>query len=180
MAWDCGTGNGQAALELSNYFDRVFATDISEQQINNAAARDNITYTVQRAEQTSFENNSFDLITVGQAIHWFDFSKFYHEVDRTLKPNGSIAVFGYSLVTIDPDIDKVIHYFYEDVVGSYWDKERRYVDAHYQTIPFPFKEIKAPTIIAKYDWTLEQLTGYLQTWSASQHYIDRNNEDPIS
>ncbi|MBI1806816.1 MAG: class I SAM-dependent methyltransferase [Ignavibacteria bacterium] len=179
-AWDCGTGNGQVAVELSKYFDNVFATDISEDQIKNAVARDNIFYTIQRAEHTSFENNTFDLITVAQAIHWFEFSKFYHEVDRTLKPKGVIALFGYSLMNMDQRTDKVIHHFYEDIIGSYWDNERRYVDEHYQTIPFPFKEITSSTITAHYDWTLEQLLGYLRTWSAVQHYVDQHNDDPIS
>ena len=178
-AWDCGTGNGQVAIELSKHFDKVLATDISEQQLKNAVVRENISYSVQRAEETSFEDDTFDLITVGQAIHWFDFMKFYNEVNRTLNTNGIVAVFGYSLMSIDEKIDRIIHHFYENIVGPYWDSERRYVDDHYQTIPFPFKEIESPTILAKYDWTLEQFTGYLQTWSASGHYIEKNKENPV-
>src|SRR5690606_4114436 len=33
LAWDCATGNGQAALGLAAYFDQVIATDASAEQI---------------------------------------------------------------------------------------------------------------------------------------------------
>ena len=29
LAWDCGTGNGQAAVALADYFERVIGTDAS-------------------------------------------------------------------------------------------------------------------------------------------------------
>lgn len=177
-AWDCGTGNGQVAIELANYFENVYATDISQNQIKNATAKNNIFYTIQRAEQTSFHDNQFDLITVAQAIHWFDFAKFYSEVKRTLKPNGMFVVIGYPLPTIDMQIDNIVHHFYEKILGLYWDKERRYIDELYQTIPFPFKEIPAPKLFATYDWNFDEFIGYLGTWSAVQHYIKKNNNHP--
>src|SRR4030095_11116914 len=104
-AWDCGTGNGQVAQELSKHFKKVYATDISEKQIKNAIQRENIFYKVESAERTSFPDKSFDLITVAQAIHWFDFGAFYKEVERTIKPNGVLAVIGYGLLSIDEDTD---------------------------------------------------------------------------
>ncbi|MEO8146084.1 MAG: class I SAM-dependent methyltransferase [Bacteroidia bacterium] len=177
--WDCATGNGQIAIELATKFERVYATDISEKQISNAQLKDNIIYKIESAEESSFPDLSFDLITIGQAIHWFDFEKFYAEVNRTLKPKGVIAVIGYPLMQIDKDIDAVIDYFYTDVVGSYWDTERNYLDEHYKTIPFPFKEIKAPTFFAEYDWEFDQLIGFLNTWSAVQHYINKNGSNPV-
>src|SRR5690606_25252356 len=97
-AWDCGTGSGQVALPLSLFFTSVYATDISNSQIANAHKRKNIHYSVQPAETTNFEPRKFDLITVGQAIHWFDFEKFYAEANRTLKANGTIAIMGYGLL----------------------------------------------------------------------------------
>jgi ubiquinone/menaquinone biosynthesis C-methylase UbiE len=178
-AWDCGTGNGQLAQGLAKYFKEVYATDISEKQISNAVKENNIFYKVESAEKTSFPNNFFDLITVAQAIHWFNFNAFYSEVKRTIKPGGVLAVTGYGLIKTDEQTDKIINKFYCDLIGSYWDKERKYVDENYQTIPFPFKEIKTPSLINTFQWTFEQLTGYLQTWSAVQHFIKANNKDPV-
>jgi len=178
-AWDCGTGNGQVATELSKFFDRVYATDISEQQLKNAVRKDNIYYSVERAESTSFADNSFDLITVAQAIHWFDFESFYKEVSRTCRPNGILAVIGYGLIRTDNEIDKAIDGFYHDVIGPYWDKERKYVDENYGTIPFPFKEIETPVLKNTVEWTLEEFTGYVDTWSAVQHYIKAKNQNPV-
>ncbi|AFD09442.1 class I SAM-dependent methyltransferase [Solitalea canadensis] len=178
-AWDCGTGNGQVAAELAGYFEKVYATDISISQLNNAVQKTNIFYSIAPAEHTSFTAQSFDLITVAQAIHWFDFNEFYKEVRRTLKPNGIIAVIGYGLLEINPKLDELINYFYTDIVGKYWDKERKYIDDNYQTIPFPFNEIPAPKLSVSYKWNVDQLIGYLNTWSAVQHYKDKNNENPV-
>ncbi len=178
-AWDCGTGNGQVAHELSNYFEKVYATDISEKQLQNAVKKENIIYKVERAEATSFNEKSFDLVTVGQAIHWFKFTEFYDEVRRTIKPRGVLAVFGYGLIRIDETIDKIIDKLYYDIVGPYWDKERKYVDENYKTIPFPFNEIDSPQLKNQFEWTFDEMIGYLETWSAVQHYIKANQQNPV-
>jgi ubiquinone/menaquinone biosynthesis C-methylase UbiE len=178
-AWDCGTGNGQVAVKLSVYFNKVYATDLSSAQIEKADKKTNIFYSVESAEETLFPDNKFDLITVGQAIHWFEFKNFYREAKRTLKPGGIIAVIGYDVFRINKKIDLLINNFYRDTTGPYWDKERKYIDEHYLTIPFPFKEITTPGFFMKYNWEYEQVVGYLNTWSAVQHYIRKNNEDPV-
>jgi len=178
-AWDCGTGNGQAATQLARAFTSVHATDLSQQQIDKAEPRKNIEYSVQSAEHTGFPDHSFDLITVAQAIHWFDFDAFYREARRTAKEQAILAVIGYNLVHITPAIDEVVSHFYKNIVGPYWDKERKYVDEGYQTIPFPFQEIKAPAFKNKFEWTPDHLIGYIGTWSAVKHYEKQNKKDPV-
>lgn len=179
-AWDCGTGNGQVAQQLAAFFDTVSATDISRRQIDNAVVLPNIHYSVQPAENTGFADNSFDTITVAQAIHWFDFNAFYAEVDRTLKPGGLLAVIGYGLLQIDPAIDTVITGFYRDVVGPFWDKERRYIDEAYRTIPFPYADLPAPPFSIDFQWTFDHLIGYMGTWSAVKHYEKAKGENPVT
>lgn len=178
-AWDCGTGNGQVALELAKTFEKVMATDISSSQIDQAVRIENVIYSVQPAEITNFNDNQFDLIVVAQAVHWFDFEKFYKEVRRTAQFNAVICIVGYSRIQVSEKIDDLITNFYNQVIGTYWDKERRYIDENYETIPFPFEEIKAPNFINKYKWTLEHLIGYLKTWSAVKHFIKKNGYNPV-
>jgi len=178
-AWDCGTGNGQVAVKLSMYFNEVYATDLSSSQIGNADIKPNIFYSVGNAEEPLFPDNKFDLITVAQAIHWFDFKKFYREAERTLKPGGVIGIIGYDVFRINKKLDLLVDKFYRDTTGPYWDKERKYVDEHYITIPFPFKEIKTPCFSMNYNREFEQVVGYLNTWSAVQHYTRKNNENPV-
>jgi len=178
-ALDVATGNGQVAAQLAKYFKEVYGTDISEKQLQNATQSPNITYKVERAEVTHFGESQFDLITVAQAIHWFDFDAFYKEVNRILKPDGVFAVLGYGLFSTNTDTDKILHKFYYDIVGPYWDAERRYLDENYATIPFPFNEVETQKFTNHFTWTLEQLTGYLETWSATQHYIKKNGSNPI-
>ena len=178
-AWDCGTGNGQVAKELANFFDTVYATDISRKQIENAAPNKKIIYSVQQAEKTSFPDNAFDLITVAQAIHWFDFKAFYSEVNRTIKHNGIIAVMGYGLVQTFGQANSIIFDFYKNIIGPFWDRERRYIDENYQTIPFPFDELESIKVDNVVEWTFEQITGYLETWSAVQHYKNKKKQNPL-
>lgn len=178
-AWDCGTGNGQVAYTLAKTFDKVFATDISSAQIGNALRADNIQYSVQPAEKTDFGDGLFDLIVVAQAIHWFDFERFYSEVRRTSREGAWICVTGYSRIEISGQIDAIITDFYQHVIGAYWDEARKHVDARYASIPFPFREIQAPEYTHRLSWTFEHLIGYLNTWSAVKQFIQHRGYNPV-
>jgi len=178
-AWDCGTGNGQMANILAPSFKNVYATDISAAQLDNATRRSNIHYSRQPAEATDFPENSFDLITVAQAIHWFNFDAFYAEVLRTARPDAILAVTGYGFLSVTPEVNSIVQHFYDEITAPYWEPERKYVEERYRTIPFPFKEIEAPHLQVKYEWTLDQLLGYLGTWSAVQKYKKVNGTDPV-
>lgn len=178
-AWDCATGNGQIASGLSSFFGTVLATDISEQQLSHAPLAPNIVYRREAAESSSFDDAVFDLIIVAQAIHWFQFDLFYKEVKRTLKPDGVFVVTGYSMAVINPEIDAVLLDYHENIVGAYWDPERVYVDEHYKTIPFPFREMESPQLAYQDSWSLERLCGYVDSWSATQHYIKATGANPV-
>lgn len=179
-AWDCATGNGQVAASLSVFMKQVEGTDISLQQLQNAIKRPNIRYSVQPAEKTDFPGDFFDLVTVAQAVHWFEMEKFFSEVKRVLKPSGVLAVIGYSLFRSNIGTDKIIDHFYRDILGPYWDEERKYLEERYQTILFPFEEIPAPQFSMREEWSFDRLTGYLRTWSAVNHYKKEKGEDPVS
>lgn len=177
-AWDAGTGNGQAARELSRKFRKVFATDISEKQLSNAHRADNIFYSV-ASEKSLLTDQSVDLITVAQAAHWFDMKLFSEEVNRVLKPSGKIAIWGYGLLNINKEIDSLINHFYHTVIGAYWDKERRHIEEHYNNLYFPFKVITAPSFTISVLWTWDDLKGYFITWSSVQRYISEKGENPV-
>jgi len=177
-AWDCGTGNGQAARDLSKKFKKVFATDLSTKQIENAYQAQNIFYSI-ATEKSSFVDNSVDLITVAQAAHWFNMEVFSEEVKRVSKLNGMVALWGYGLLSIHPEIDLLVHHFYTQLVGSFWDKERIHIDEHYKNLYFPFQEIQSPVFTISVLWTLAQLEGYLNTWSAVQKYIAVHTQSPV-
>src|SRR5690606_16087264 len=146
------TGNGQVAAELLNLFSKVYATDISQKQLDNALRNPNIHYSLQPAENSGFSDRMFDLITVAQAVHWFQFEKFYEEVRRTLKDEGMLAIMGYSLFRSNNRTEEIINEFYKNILGSYWDEERKYLDEHYKTIPFPFNELRTPEFSQVYEW----------------------------
>ena len=180
FAWDCGAGSGQLTQLLAPHFDAVVATDISAHQLQHAPYFENVSYQVQSAEHTSFAAQSFDLITVAQAIHWFDFDGFYAEVLRTLRPEGILAVIGYGLIQLQQlELQGCIERLYFKTLKGYWDAERRYIDEAYQTIPFPFEKIATSELSMSFQWSAAQLLDYLNTWSALKHYRAKNSDDPL-
>lgn len=179
-AWDCGTGNGQVAVRLAERFTNVIGTDISAEQLARAERRSNITYLQGRAETATLTDHSINLITIAQAIHWFDFDAFYSEVRRVAVKDAFIAAWTYTLLHLTPAIDEVIYHLYTDITGSYWDPERGHVDANYTTIPFPFAEVQAPAITITLQRDFKWLLGYLRTWSGVTNYVKRTGNDPVS
>lgn len=180
-AWDCATGNGQVATVLARYFERVYATDGSQAQIDNAEPNETVEYFVSVAESTPFPPESIDLITVAQAFHWFDADRFFREAKRVLKPNGIIALWSYAFFHL-PDADErlkaTLQTFY-DTIEPFWPPERQIVMDGYRSIPFPFEEIEIPPFAMSIEWTAEQAIGYLCTWSGFQRYLDRHGDAEI-
>ncbi len=178
-AWDCACGNGQVAKDLSDRFGIVYATDHSADQLTNAIRKENIVYSVSPAEKTVFADGQFDLVTVGQALHWFNIADFFAEARRVSKRGGIVATWGYGLLSVDPQIDPLITHFYKEVIGPYWDNERKLVDDRYSTVQFPFEKIDVPFFEFSFSWTLDQLSGYVSTWSAVQKFMKQQESDPV-
>lgn len=179
--WDCGTGNGQVAVELAKHFKKVYATDLSQNQIDNAEKRENIVYAVGIAEKTDFEDNKFNLVTVAQAAHWFNMEAFNTEMRRVSKNDGIVCAWGYGLLRINNPINKLIDKFYSDIIGPYWDPERRHIENEYNSLNFDFDKLETPTnLFIKTQWTLAEFEGYLNSWSSIQNYKELKKENPVT
>lgn len=178
-AWDCATGNGQAARGLAPYFSEVLGSDASAAQIEQALPHAGVRYWVAPAEQSGLEAASVDLVSVAQAAHWFDLPRFYREVERVLRPGGVLALWCYERLRVTPEIDAVIANFHDDTLGPFWPPERRWVETGYRDLPFPFADRPSPSFAMRAVWTLDQLLGYFATWSALQAYRKANGHDPL-
>ncbi len=178
-AWDCGTGSGQVASQLADHFEKVFASDISKRQLSHAPQKQNIEFMNVPAEDSGLPPKTFDLITVAQAIHWFNFDRFYAQVNRTAKQDALLAVIGYGIVQVNEQLDPLINQFYNYAFGRYFNDNRRYVDEHYQTIPFPFEEIETPEFSISYKWGREELEGYFNSWSTVQKFKENDGFNPV-
>jgi len=181
VAWDCATVNGQAALPLAERFEQVIATDASAAQIEHAATDPRIEYRVAPAESSGLPAASIDLVTVAQSLHWFDFERFYDEVRRVLVPEGVLAVWTYGDPELeDPARNDALRRFSRQTLGTYWPPERQLVWESYRTIPFPFRRIPTPPFVIERSWSLDDLMGYVRTWSASERYRKLHGEDSVS
>ena len=178
--WDCGCGSGQASIGLAGYFQQVRATDVSPEQIAAAKPHPRVSYSVAPAERSALAAGCVDLVTVAQALHWFDVDAFYAEARRVARPGAVLAVWTYPRPRFAAAaLDRPFLEFYRDVVGPYWPPERRHVEANYQTLPFPFEEIPHPAFGLEFEWNLEQLAGYVSSWSATARYRAALGTDPL-
>jgi ubiquinone/menaquinone biosynthesis C-methylase UbiE len=179
-AWDCATGNGQAAISCAKYFSHIEATDISVEQIQHCIVHPKINYSVRPAEHTLFDDFSFDLIVVAQAIHWFNQEQFFREAERVLKPNGVLAAWGYGFLEIEYEIDDIITKNLQEPIDRFWASGNRQVMAGYRDLALPFDEINIQkTFAMKVEWNLQQLLAYLRTWSAVKLYSAELGHDPV-
>ncbi len=180
LAWDCATGSGQAAVTLADFFSTVIATNASSKQIEQACTHPSVEYRIATAEESGLESASVDLITVAQALHWFDIPRFMQEAERVLKPKGIIAVWTYNLFRITPEIDAVVDDLYWNVLDGYWAKEQKLVESGYADLELPFMEQSSPAFEMNTRWRLDRVIGYLGTWSAIGNYRKTHGGDLIA
>jgi SAM-dependent methyltransferase len=180
LAWDCGTGSGQAAIGLADHFERVRATDPSAEQLAHATRHDRVTYALGRESESGLPDGAVHLVTAAQAAHWFDLAAFYGEARRVLAPRGVIALWCYGAMQAGDDVDPVLTWFYEERIGRYWPPERALVDAGFATLPFPLEPIPAPALEMHAVMSRDELLGYIGTWSAVARGRSVEGADPLA
>jgi len=184
LAWDAGTGNGQAAVALADHFDHIVATDASSDQLAHAVRHERVEYRNEAAGPGSLADASVALVTAAAAAHWFELDGFYREVHRVGKKQAVIALFSYGPRDFADAYarlfgDPVVHHFLENVLTGFWPERIQYVDDRYATLPFPFEEIAVPPFAMTADWNLHELLAFLDTWSASQRYFQERGTHAI-
>lgn len=179
LAWDCGTGNGQAAVALAAHFQRVIATEPSAAQLAAATPHARVIYVRSAELAPTVRDHTVDLVTAAQAAHWFDRPKFYAEAQRVLRPGGVVALWSYWLARVNPAIDAVVDRFYAETTGPYWPPERVHIENRYRDFEFPFVELPFPRLTITREWAAEDLANFLASWSAVDRYRNARGEDPI-
>ena len=179
-AWDCATGSGQAATALAEHFAEVLASDASGSQIDAAMPNPGVTYRVASAESSGLASGSVALVTVGQAFHWFEASAFWREAKRVLRPNGVLAIWCYGVCEISDECDAIVATLYHDIVGEFWPPERELIERRYADIDLPGRPIAAPDLSMVADWQVDEMLGYLRTWSACSRYREARGSDPVT
>jgi SAM-dependent methyltransferase len=178
LAVDVGTGNGQAAVALAQHFEHVIGLDPSAEQIARAQAHPGVDYRVAPAEATGLADGSVDLLVAAQAFHWFDRGAFLTEAARILRPDGVLALVTYLLSRITPEVDAIVDQLYADL-DPYWEPERRLVEDGYAAVAVPFAQIPSPTFTMRGTWTVDELAGYIGTWSALHKAEAATGENPL-
>ncbi|WP_167758675.1 class I SAM-dependent methyltransferase [Zemynaea arenosa] len=167
-AWDCATGNGQAAVGLAPHFGMVQATDLSAEQVRAGLRAPNVFYSAQPAEATAFADHTFDLITVAQALHWFDTARFWPEVRRVARPGALFCAWGYSWFECESEVAAEFALPLRALLEPFWAPNNRILWNGYRNedIAFPYARLPAPPFVIEARWTIEEMIAYVQTWSA--------------
>lgn len=179
LAWDCATGNGQAAVGLAERFDRVVATDVSGEQLRHATPHPRIEYRVALADRSGLEADSADLVTVAAAVHWFDLPAFLTEVERVIRPGGVLAAWTYHLGDVEPPFDKLFGRLYWEILKPYFAPATQLVDEKYATLQLPGEPIAAPNFCVSAEWSCAQALDFIASWSGTQAYKEARGEDPV-
>lgn len=179
FAWDCATGNGQAAQGLVHHFQTVVATDTSQRQIAEASLHAKVGHLVALAERTPLKAASVDPVTVAAALHWLDHERFYSEVWRVLRPEGVLACWAYHLQTVNPEVDAVVGRLYSEILGPYWFPETRHLEDRYRSLPFLFDEVTPPPFRLVKRRNMGRLAAFMGTWSSSLRFRKETGRDAL-
>ena len=176
LAADVGCGNGQLTTQLAAHFEQVIGLDPSAGQLAHAIPHERVRYACASAEQMPLRDGCASLVTAAQAAHWFDLPRFHAEVRRVARDGAAVALVSYGVLWLDGLAGERFMRFYRDEIGPYWPPERRLVDSGYEDLPFPFEEQPTPALHIRQDWTLDELLGYIATWSAVRHAREAGQE----
>ncbi|WP_374515773.1 class I SAM-dependent methyltransferase [Niveibacterium sp.] len=174
--WDCGTGNGQAAVALAGLFERVEATDLSAAQIAHAKPHPKVRYRVMAAEATDFPDEAFDAVCVAQALHWFDMDRFGPELDRVLKPGGLFAAWGYGGFSLNPAFDAALRRAVLDPIAAHWAPQNQLLWGGYRAIRLPYPDVDVPCIRMPVLADLAGVIAYLKSWSAVRLHAEAHGD----
>ncbi|CAH2080661.1 unnamed protein product, partial [Thlaspi arvense] len=150
---------------LAGIFKNVVATDTSQGQLDFAPKLPNVRYqrtppnmSTAELEQQVSDQSGVDLVTVAQAMHWFDLPSFYREVDSILNR----VYFGDS--------------------RSYWSSGRNLIVDRYRSIDFPFEPADGCDHMGPFEFKAERLMdledylAYTRSGSAYQTARDKGVE----
>jgi SAM-dependent methyltransferase len=180
LAWEAGCGSGQLTTLLGEVFEHVVATDPSAEQLKHATVHPRVKYFCRLAQESNLPDKSVDLAVAAQAAHWFDLPLYYQEVNRVLRSGGIIALISYGKMSVNEEIDKLINHFYATTLENYWPPERKLIEDGYQSLLFPFQEIKTPTFSMEFKWSFQQVVGYLHSWSATRALEKAEGKTPFT
>ncbi|KAK0204216.1 S-adenosyl-L-methionine-dependent methyltransferase [Desarmillaria ectypa] len=212
LAVDLGCGTGQATIELTP-FKKVIGVEPGEKMLEAARKYLNerigdsdgsrFEFVNTRAEDLSFlAPSTVDLVIAAEAAHWFDYSKLWPELDRVLRPNGTVAFWVYSEFRLPayPSLTPLITDYAQGTdpttsLGPHWQRPGRSIlENHLLDVPEPswgktdrvfftgsyYPDLPSPLpVILRSKTTWGGLLAYFRSWSSLHTYLERGGEQGI-
>lgn len=122
VAVDIGCGTGQITTTLADSFTKVYGFDTSAKMLEVATRHDSVVYQEGPAEEIPLGDESVDLVTVGQAAHWFNHPVWFKEMARILKRNGTLSFWSYNeaIFTDHEEATQLWNHYSHGPLGPHW------------------------------------------------------------
>ncbi|KAH9507373.1 hypothetical protein Btru_057943 [Bulinus truncatus] len=174
LAVDVCCGSGQSAVPLVKLFDKVIGVDVSQDLLDHLPKDvPNLTYYMCPAEDMPMiDSGTVDLVTVGAGLHWLDIDRFFPEVKRILKPGGTFAAYTWLVDQIEHG--ELRRYLMEAAVifKDYYTSKALIGFDKYQSVEFPFQDLRRFELQMKDEMTMEQWEGFIHTFHSTKLYYE--------
>lgn len=179
---DVACGTGKSTEPQVNKNTVVFGCDHDELMIKEARTQAqsknlNIEYSVADVENLPFEDNTFDVITVGTAFHWFVNKESINEIKRVLKPQGLLFIY-WILSKNKPQNDEIP----SDIFRSYhWNKvpsdlrNLEYISNFFKNNSID--NVKTQIMPYSFNATVEDMVGLQKTASSYELLLDSDKQE---
>ncbi len=179
-ALDVACGTGQSTRALATIADHVTGIDSSEEMLAFAKQENTaspVTFLQSPAEVLPFDDNTFDLITVSLAFHWFERGKFLSEASRVLKSNGWLIVYDNNFAAIMKENSDFEPFFHEAYPARYPPPARNNQPITKENLePFGFIKVSSESYSNEVTFTVASLVNYLMTHSNVITKVEQGTE----
>lgn len=170
-ALDAACGTGLSTVALREAAARVIGADASAEMLARAERAPGVSYVRSPAERLPFRTSAFDIVTVCQALHWFERERFFAEAHRVLRAGGRLVVYDnyFAGATADETsggegVASFRHWFHESYLARFPAPPRRWVSlTDEETRPHGFRLLAHEELRNAETLTAEALVDYLLT-----------------
>ena len=177
---DVGCGPGTSTQELIGRSEKIIGVDISETQLEEArkaVVHPSVTFLQGGGEALPVESASADIITVVQAVHWFDLPAFFKEAERVLKPGGVLGLVCYPHYEVpsSPTMNVAMKHVFFEFLGPYFFRPTmKHLEERYANIIIPFGANTRTSLQLSCKQTYDELVYSVSAWSGFQNYCEKH------
>ena len=178
-ALDVGCGTGHSTVALLPYAREIVGIDPSSMMLAQTNPHPRIVYRKGHAEALPLSRETFDLVTVSSAYHWFDHHDFLQEAARVLRPSGWLVLYKAGSLGLATGQPEFARWRRESLRARYPKVARNHeVLTPDVAAQFGFSEVRCETTAFQQVHRLDDYVENLLTHSSVIRAVDGGRETP--